>query len=112
MSDSDRDYIGDDLSDEDYGTRKPSRYGTRASGSAQDGRPTGGSAKKRKDPNSSISDNKGTTSRRRAAWEDIQRSWDSVVEGADGSIDSIVEGIKEAGMRKRSGKGSPNSSLS
>lgn len=38
---------------------------------------------------------------KRAAWEDIQRSWDEVVEGADGSINSTVEGLREAGKRKR-----------
>jgi transcription initiation factor TFIIH subunit 2 len=44
----------------------------------------------------------GGSSRRRAAWEDIQRSWDTVIEGADGSINSTVEGLREAGKRKRS----------
>ncbi len=39
--------------------------------------------------------------RRRAAWEDIQRSWDTVVEGADGNLSSTVEELKEAGKRQR-----------
>jgi len=43
----------------------------------------------------------GRAPRKRAAWEDIQRSWDTVVEGADGSINSTVEGLLEAGKRKR-----------
>ena len=36
---------------------------------------------------------------RKAAWEDIQRSWDTVLEDASGEID--VEGLREAGQRKR-----------
>jgi transcription initiation factor TFIIH subunit 2 len=38
---------------------------------------------------------------RKARWEDIQRSWDTVVEGADGSISSTVVGLLDAGKRKR-----------
>lgn len=91
----------DDLSDDDIGTQNTSKYGTRASGPAQKvsagGKVGGGSLAK-------VDTNDGkTSSRKRAAWEDIQRSWDTVVEGADGSIDSVVEGLREAGMRKRSG---------
>lgn len=37
--------------------------------------------------------------RRLAAWEDIQRSWDQVVEGADGSL--AVAGLLEASKRAR-----------
>ncbi|KAI9853195.1 MAG: hypothetical protein M1838_000051 [Thelocarpon superellum] len=37
----------------------------------------------------------------KARWEDIQRSWDNVLEGADGSISSAVAGLLEAGKRKR-----------
>ena len=37
----------------------------------------------------------------KARWEDIQRSWDNVVEGADGSISGTVVGLLEAGKRKR-----------
>ena len=36
---------------------------------------------------------------KKEAWEDIKRSWDNVIEGADGSID--VTGLLEAGKRKR-----------
>jgi transcription initiation factor TFIIH subunit 2 len=36
---------------------------------------------------------------KKEAWEDIKRSWDNVVEGADGSIN--VTGLLEAGKRKR-----------
>ena len=35
-----------------------------------------------------------------AAWE-VTRTWENVVEGADGTINSTVEGILEAGKRKR-----------
>jgi transcription initiation factor TFIIH subunit 2 len=38
---------------------------------------------------------------RKAAWEDIHRSWDTVVEAEDGSISRTVEGLVEAGKRKR-----------
>jgi transcription initiation factor TFIIH subunit 2 len=56
---------------------------------------------------------KGMTTRRRAAgargansgrkerWEDIQRSWDTVVEGEDGSIEATITGIREKGKRRR-----------
>ncbi|RKF62216.1 General transcription and DNA repair factor IIH subunit ssl1 [Erysiphe neolycopersici] len=99
MSDSDGEYLADDLSDDDLGTQNTSKYGTRASGPARKvsvgGTVGSGSAAK-------VDTNDGkTSSRKRAAWEDIQRSWDTVVEGADGSIDSVVEGLREAGMRKR-----------
>lgn len=35
-----------------------------------------------------------------AEWE-VSRTWESVVEGADGTISSTVEGLLEAGKRKR-----------
>ncbi|KAF3902008.1 hypothetical protein AA313_de0202302 [Arthrobotrys entomopaga] len=38
---------------------------------------------------------------RREKWEDIQRSWDTVVEAADGSIAGTVIGLLEATKRKR-----------
>ena len=34
-------------------------------------------------------------------WEEIQRSWDDVVEGADGSISAAVVGLLEQNKRKR-----------
>jgi transcription initiation factor TFIIH subunit 2 len=34
------------------------------------------------------------------AWE-VSRTWESVVEGADGTITSAVDGLLEAGKRKR-----------
>lgn len=91
MSDSDGEYVADDLSDEDIAAHQVSRHGTRSSGAV---RGVAGSATRGGDTNAG-------TNRRRAAWEDIQRSWDTVVEGADGSINSTVEGLREAGKRKR-----------
>ena len=37
---------------------------------------------------------------RGAGWE-VTRTWENVVEGADGTINSTVEGLLEAGKRKR-----------
>jgi len=95
MADSDGEYVADELSDDDieahhiaggHGTRSGGQLRGPLSSAARGGdRDTGGN-------------------RRRAAWEDIQRSWDTVVEGADGSINSTVEGLREAGKRKRSAK--------
>ncbi|CAG8951373.1 hypothetical protein HYFRA_00007285, partial [Hymenoscyphus fraxineus] len=80
MSSSDEDYVAD--SDDDAGANQPSaKHGTRSSGPVKASGDAGG--------------------RKRAAWEDIQRSWDTIVEGADGSINSAVEGLREAGKRKR-----------
>lgn len=52
-----------------------------------------------------VSAGAGTRARRRkqhggAEWE-VSRTWESVVEGADGTISSTVEGLLEAGKRKR-----------
>jgi transcription initiation factor TFIIH subunit 2 len=91
MSDSDGEYVADDLSDDDIGAHHVSSHGTRSTGPV---RGTAGSGTK--------GDTNAGSNRRRAAWEDIQRSWDNVVEGADGSINSTVEGLREAGKRKRS----------
>ncbi|KAG0647870.1 General transcription and DNA repair factor IIH subunit ssl1 [Hyphodiscus hymeniophilus] len=92
MSDSDGEYVADDGSDDDIGAHQVSTsHGTRSSGPV---RGAAGSATRGGDTN-------GGTNRRRAAWEDIQRSWDTVVEGADGSINSTVEGLREASKRKR-----------
>jgi transcription initiation factor TFIIH subunit 2 len=92
MSDSDGEYVADDLSDDDIGTHHVSNHGTRSTGPV---RGTAGSGTRGGDTNAG-------SNRRRAAWEDLQRSWDNVVEGADGSINSTVEGLREAGKRKRS----------
>jgi transcription initiation factor TFIIH subunit 2 len=91
MSDSDGEYVADELSDEENAAHQVSKHGTRSTGPV---RGAAGSATRGGDTNAG-------TNRKRAAWEDIQRSWDSVVEGADGSINSAVEGLREAGKRKR-----------
>lgn len=92
MSDSDGEYVADGLSDDDVGAHQVSAgHGTRSTGPV---RGAAGSSTRGGDTNAG-------TSRKRAAWEDIQRSWDTVVEGADGSINSTVEGLREAGKRKR-----------
>ena len=89
MAESDGEYISD-ISDDDLpaantigGTKA---HATRSSGPVKGA--TGGASK-------------GDSGRRRAAWEDIQRSWDTVVEGADGNLSSTVEELKEAGKRQR-----------
>lgn len=93
MADSDGEYMGDDLSDDDLASNQVSTstnpHGTRSMGPPKS---SAGSKTRGGD---------GGNTRRKAAWEDIQRSWDTVVEGADGSINSTVEGIREAGKRKR-----------
>jgi len=94
MADSDGEFIADDLSDDDIGAHQVSTgsgHGTRSSGQVLG--PAGSYTRG--------GDREGGNNRRRAAWEDIQRSWDTVVEGADGSINSTVDGLREAGKRKR-----------
>ncbi|KAH8820470.1 Ssl1-like-domain-containing protein [Xylogone sp. PMI_703] len=95
MADSDGEYIADDISDDDIEAHQVTSsrhgHGTRSSGALRG--PAGSGAREGEKERSS--------NRRRAAWEDIQRSWDTVVEGADGSINSTVEGLREANKRKR-----------
>ena len=90
MADSDADFAVD--SDDEIGN---TRIASSAHGTRSGGRPQGSTENATRG-----NDNQGTA-RRRAAWEDIQRSWDTVVEGADGSINSTVEGLREAGKRQR-----------
>ena len=96
MSDSDDEYVADDISDDEADAHQVSTstatHGTRSTAPLK-----GASASATRG-----GDSNAGTSRRRAAWEDIQRSWDTVIEGADGSINSTVEGLREAGKRKRS----------
>lgn len=75
MSDSDEEYIGDVTEDEDEIAAQGSR-----------GEPAS-RAKRRKQ-------------RGGAEWE-VSRTWETLVEGADGTINSTVEGLLEAGKRKR-----------
>lgn len=79
MSDSDEEYIGGSTEDEDdaealqVSQRAPAVRSTRS----RKKRPRGG-----------------------AEWE-VSRTWESLVEGVDGTISSTVEGLLEAGKRKR-----------
>lgn len=78
MADSDSDYDAGDLSGTEAPVRPSAAHGTRSTGPAPE-----------------------TTTTKRAAWEDIHRSWDTVVEGEDGTINSAVEGLRDAGKRRR-----------
>jgi transcription initiation factor TFIIH subunit 2 len=85
MADSDGEFIADDQSDDEFADHQvtssgPDEGGVRSNG----GRGRNGERKGRKT---------------RAAWEDVKRSWDTIVEGADGGL-SIAEVI-EAEKRKR-----------
>lgn len=91
MADSDSDYDAGDLSADEVIAQGSSAHGTRSTG------PVAGAV----GSSTRGGDTNGGTSRQRAAWEDIQRSWDSVIEGADGTINSTVEGLREANKRKR-----------
>lgn len=91
MADSDEDYIADNFSDEEIDTSLRTNnhaHGTRSTGPA-DG-PNGSSTRG--------GDTNAGTGRKKAAWEDIQRSWDTVVE-VDGSINSAVERERERKKR-------------
>lgn len=72
MADSDEEYIGDVTEDEDL-------QGLQSAAASR--------AKRRKQ-------------RGGAEWE-VSRTWETLVEGADGTISSTVEGLLEAGKRKR-----------
>lgn len=72
MADSDEEYVGEVTEDED---------------DLQVNRGDNTRAKKRKQ-------------RGGAEWE-LSRTWETLVEGADGTINSTVEGLLEAGKRKR-----------
>ncbi|KAI5927950.1 Ssl1-like-domain-containing protein [Camillea tinctor] len=84
MADSDGEFQGDDASDDEFG-----HQGT--SGTQPGARGQSGQNKPRK----------GGRKSARAAWEDIQRSWDAVVEGADGTLAGTIEGLAEAEKRAR-----------
>ncbi|KAI0395941.1 Ssl1-like-domain-containing protein [Xylariaceae sp. FL0594] len=83
MGDSDGDYQGDDGSDDEFGAHQVSGTGTGTRAQSQD-RPKKAGRKAGK-----------------AAWEDLQRSWDAVVEGADGTLAGTIEGLAEAQKRAR-----------
>lgn len=87
MADSDSDYDAGNISPDE--TEVAVARGTRSTGPARG--PVGSSTRG--------GDTNSGNVRRKAAWEDIQRSWDTVLESASGEID--VEGLREAGQRKR-----------
>ncbi|KAF3921504.1 hypothetical protein ABW21_db0209612 [Orbilia brochopaga] len=78
MADSDEDFVLDSSGDE---------RGARTRGSRRQTRQTKKKA--------------SAAASRREKWEDIQRSWDTVIEAADGSIAGAVIGLLEATKRKR-----------
>lgn len=88
MADSDGEYVGD-LSDDELGDPRVasaadgSSYGTRSKAGRGNGK--GGDGRK--------------GGRSKAAWEDIKRSWEHVVETEDGSI--TVGALLEAEKRRR-----------
>lgn len=74
MADSDEDYV-QDISDDDVEAHQVTRGA--GGGSRAQGHGTRG-----------------------GGWE-VSRTWENVVEGADGTINSTVEGLLEGGKRKR-----------
>ena len=74
MSESDDDYV-QDISDEEVEAHQV----TRGAGEGSTARGVG---------------------KKGGAWE-VTRTWENVVEGADGTINSTVEGLLEADKRKR-----------
>ncbi|KAI0882438.1 TFIIH basal transcription factor complex, subunit SSL1 [Annulohypoxylon maeteangense] len=84
MADSDGEFHADDASDdlEDHRVTTSSKHDTRSRSRPEKAK-------------------KGTRKSGKAAWEDIQRSWDAVVEDADGSLTAAIEGRAEAEKRAR-----------
>ncbi|KAI1135282.1 TFIIH basal transcription factor complex, subunit SSL1 [Hypoxylon sp. FL0543] len=85
MADSDGDYHGNDATDDELGNQQVisgTRHGTRSRSQADKSK-------------------KATRKGAKAAWEDIQRSWDAVVEDADGTLTGAIEGHAEAEKRAR-----------
>ncbi|KAK7921098.1 hypothetical protein PG985_009120 [Apiospora marii] len=80
MADSDGEYNGNDGSDDDLGNP----HDTRGGRSRPDGNKKGGRKKETQ-----------------ASWENLQRSWDTVTEGADGTLQGAIEGLAEAQKRAR-----------
>ncbi|KAI0900887.1 TFIIH basal transcription factor complex, subunit SSL1 [Annulohypoxylon nitens] len=84
MADSDGEYHDGNESDDfaDHQVTSGSKHGTRS----------------RSQPDKN---KKGNRKGAKAAWEDIQRSWDTVVEDADGTLTGVIEGRAEAEKRAR-----------
>ncbi|KAI1825117.1 Ssl1-like-domain-containing protein [Xylaria intraflava] len=85
MADSDGEYQADDASEDDFGDHQVS------SSTSLDPKSRSRTDRPRK----------GGRKGAKAAWEDIQRSWDTVVEGADGTLAGAIEGLAEAQKRAR-----------
>ncbi|KAI0437736.1 Ssl1-like-domain-containing protein [Xylaria telfairii] len=85
MADSDGDYQADDASEDEFGDHQVS------SGTPLDPRSRARSEKP----------HRGGRKGGKAAWEDLQRSWDVVVEDADGTLAGTIEGLAEAQKRAR-----------
>ncbi|KAJ8128855.1 hypothetical protein O1611_g4776 [Lasiodiplodia mahajangana] len=85
MADSDGDYQADDASEDEFGDHQVS------SSTPLDPRSRSRTDKSKK------GNRKGV----KAAWEDLQRSWDAVVEGEDGTLAGTIEGLAEAQKRAR-----------
>jgi hypothetical protein len=91
MSSSDEDYVADDSDDDRNVQTVTGTHGTRSTGpvkNAANSRGARGGDGKEK-------------GKKQAAWEKITRSWDIVIEGADGSINSAVESLNKQNKRKR-----------
>ncbi|KAI0506624.1 Ssl1-like-domain-containing protein [Xylaria bambusicola] len=85
MADSDGDYHADDASEDEFGDHQvSSRSGLSSRLDSRTDKPK-----------------KGGRKAGRAAWEDLQRSWDVVVEGEDGTLAGTIEGLAEAQKRAR-----------
>ncbi|KAI1388819.1 TFIIH basal transcription factor complex, subunit SSL1 [Hypoxylon trugodes] len=85
MADSDGEYQADDVTDDEFGDHQvtsSTRHGTRTQSKADKSK-------------------KGGRKGAKAAWEGIQRSWDTVVEDADGTLAGVIEGRAEAEKRAR-----------
>ncbi|KAL7274340.1 transcription initiation factor TFIIH subunit [Rhizina undulata] len=81
MADSDEDYVEASSGDE-VGNHHARRGGKHTQGARH-------------------SKNAAAKAQKREKWEDLKRSWDNVVEGADGSIASSLADQQEANKRKR-----------
>ncbi|KAI2641964.1 Ssl1-like-domain-containing protein [Xylaria nigripes] len=84
MADSDGEYQADDASDDEFGDHQVSSTLLDSKTRSHADKPKKGGRKGGK-----------------AAWEDIQRSWDAVVEGADGTLTGAIDGLAEAQKRAR-----------
>lgn len=82
MADSDGEYNGNDGSDDEFQATSGNPHDTRGR-SGPDGKKGGRKEQKT------------------AAWENLQRSWDTVLEGEDGTLQGTIEGLAEAQKRAR-----------